>query len=57
MLTGDQIDDIVRGMFSPEQEAIFNEHQDVDFSISWLDRARLRGSAFTQKGETALALG
>ncbi len=56
VLTGDQIEDIVRGMLSPEQEATFNEQQDVDFSISWLDRARLRGSAFTQKGETALAL-
>ena len=43
-------------MLSPEQEATFDEHQDVDFSFSWLDRARLRGSAFTQKGDTALAL-
>ena len=56
VLTGDQIDEIVRAMLSPEQEATLLEQQDVDFSLSWLDRARLRGSAFTQKGDTALAL-
>ena len=36
--------------------ATFDTEQDVDFAFSWLDRARLRGSAFTQRGETALAL-
>jgi twitching motility protein PilT len=56
VLTGDLIDEIVRAVLSPEQEATFDEHKDVDFSMSWLDRARLRGSAFTQKGDTALAL-
>ena len=43
-------------MLSPENKKTFAEHQDVDFSLSWLDRARLRGSAYTQKGDTALAL-
>ena len=43
-------------MLSPENKKTFDEHQDVDFSLSWLDRARLRGSAFTQKGDMALAL-
>ena len=56
LLTGEQIDEIVRVMLSPEQDRTFNEQQDVDFSITWRDLARLRGSAFTQKGETALAL-
>ena len=56
ILTGEEIDEIVRDMLSPEQEATFNEHQDVDFSMSWRDLARLRGSAFTQMGDTALAL-
>ena len=55
-LSGDQIEAIVQGMLSPENKKTFDEHQDVDFSLSWLDRARLRGSAFTQKGNTALAL-
>ena len=56
VLTGEQIDRIVRAMLTPQQEATLEENQDVDFSFSWLDRARLRGNAFTQKGETALAL-
>ena len=56
VLEGDQIERIVRGMLTPQQEATFVEQQDVDFSLSWLDRARLRGSAYTQKGHTALAL-
>jgi twitching motility protein PilT len=56
VLTGEQIDQIVRAMLSPEQETTLGEHYDVDFSFTWLDRARLRGSAFTQKGDTALAL-
>ena len=43
-------------MLSPEQEAILEEHQDVDFSLTWQDRARLRGSAFHQQGDLALAL-
>ena len=45
-----------RACCRPQHEATFEEHQDVDFSFSWLDRARLRGSAFTQKGNIALAL-
>jgi twitching motility protein PilT len=56
VLTGEAIEEIVRGMFAPEQEATFAEQQDVDFSFSWLDLARIRCSAFTQKGDIALAL-
>ena len=56
LLTGDEIDKIARPLLNPEQEAIFAEHLDVDFSFSWLDRARLRGSLFTQRGQAALAL-
>ena len=56
ILSGEQINELVRTMLSPDQEAILNEHQDVDFSFSWNNCARLRGSAFTQKGDCALAL-
>ena len=56
MLTGAEIADLVHDMLSPDQEAILEEHQDVDFSLTWHDRARLRGSAFHQRGELALAL-
>ena len=55
-LTGNQIDEIVQPLLSPEQRLQFKEQMDVDFAFSWLDRARLRGSVFTQKGQTALAL-
>ena len=41
---------IVRGMLGPEQQATFEEKQDVDFSLTYLERARLRGSAYTQRG-------
>jgi twitching motility protein PilT len=56
VLSGDEIESMARGMLNSEQAATFAEHQDVDFALTWLDRARLRGSAFTQRGETALAL-
>ena len=56
ILDGQQIDKIVRSLLTERSEETFNESQDVDFSFSWLDRARLRGSAFTQRGETALSL-
>ncbi len=55
-LSGEQIDGLVRKLLNPSQIRIFDEQQDVDFAFSWHDRARLRGSAFTQRGETALAL-
>jgi twitching motility protein PilT len=56
VLTGQEIEDLVHSMLSREQIAILEEHQDVDFSLTWYDRARLRGSAFYQKGQLALAL-
>jgi len=56
ILTGDEIDKIARPLLNPEQEQIFAEYMDVDFSFSWLDKARLRGSLFTQRGQPALAL-
>ena len=55
-MSGEEVDGIVRSLLDPSQVEIFEEHLDVDFSFSWQDRARLRGSAFTQKGQTALAL-
>ena len=55
-LTGAEIADLVASMLSADQQTILEEHQDVDFSLTWHDRARLRGSAFHQKGEMALAL-
>ncbi len=56
-MSGAEIDEIVRSMLTPEQEGILEEHQDVDFSLTWLDRARLRGSAFNQRGRRRLPSG
>jgi twitching motility protein PilT len=56
VLSGQQIDALVRPLLTPSQSATLDTEQDVDFAFSWLDRARLRGSAFTQRGEIALAL-
>ena len=55
-LTGQEIDAIARPLLTPGQLEIFQDQLDVDFSFSYLDRARIRGSIFTQRGQTALAL-
>ena len=55
-MTGAEIDAIARPLLKPEQAMTFEELMDVDFSFSWEDKARLRGSMFTQRGETSLAL-
>jgi twitching motility protein PilT len=56
LLTGRKIDEFVRSLFNPDLLEIFEENRDVDFGLSWAGKARLRCSAFTQKGETALAM-
>ena len=56
VLSGVEIDTLVRTLLTPSQKDTLDVEQDVDFAFSWSDRARLRGSAFTQRGETALAL-
>jgi twitching motility protein PilT len=55
-LSGAKIDAFVRSLLNYDLTDIFEVHRDVDFSVSWRDRARLRCSAFTQKGQTALAM-
>ena len=56
VLKAAEIEELIRGMLTADQAATLEEHQDVDFSLTWRDKARLRGSAFHQKGELALAL-
>jgi twitching motility protein PilT len=56
ILTGEEIDEMALPLLTPGQLDIFREQLDVDFAFSWLDRARIRGSIFTQRGQTALAL-
>lgn len=56
ILTGEQINDIALPLLTDGQRMIFEEQLDVDFAFSWGDKARIRGSIFTQRGQTALAL-
>jgi len=56
ILTGPQIDEIAQPLLTPGQLEIFKDQLDVDFAFSYSDRARIRGSIFTQRGQTALAL-
>jgi twitching motility protein PilT len=56
VLTGDQIDDLAKPLLTDGQRMIFDEQLDVDFAFSWGNKARIRGSIFTARGQTALAL-
>jgi twitching motility protein PilT len=56
ILSGADVRDISLPLLTPSQRETFEEYLDVDFSFSWGDRARIRGSVFTQRGQTALAL-
>ena len=55
-LTAEQIDEMALPLLTAGQRVIFEEQLDVDFSFSWRDLARIRGSMFTQRGQSALAL-
>ncbi len=56
ILTDEQIREIAWSLLSVEQREHFATFLDVDFAFSWGDRARVRGSLFTQRGQRALAL-
>jgi twitching motility protein PilT len=55
-LTADDTESLVAELLSPAQSAAFAAQQDYDFSFSWRDKARIRGNAFVQRDQTALAL-
>ncbi len=56
VLLGVEIDQLGQGLLEPTQKLTFEEQLDVDFAFSWGDKARIRGSLFTQRGQTSLAL-
>jgi twitching motility protein PilT len=56
VVTADEITAIATSLLSAEQATTFKSQLDVDFSFSWSGRARIRGSVYTQQGNTALAL-
>ena len=55
-LDGDAVAKIVGSLLDAELMDTLADRKDVDFAFSWGDHARLRGNAFTQRGEMALAL-
>ena len=56
LLTDRQIRDVAWPLLTEGQRDTYETEQDVDFAFSWHDRARIRGSVFTQRGSMALSL-
>ena len=55
-LDGEAIDKLIHTLLSAELLEAFTRDKDVDFAFSWQDRARIRGNAFMQRGDPAVAL-
>jgi twitching motility protein PilT len=55
-LTGYDVDLLLAEMLTPAQAAAWNVTGEYDFSFSWREEARIRASAFNQRGQIALAL-
>jgi twitching motility protein PilT len=55
-LTEDDTDALLAELLSPEQLRDWAAINEYDFSFSWRTDARIRGNAFTQRGQTAIAL-
>lgn len=55
-LTSSTMKNIVKDILTEELLESFRRKKDVDFSFNWRDRARIRGNAFLQKGDFAVAL-
>jgi twitching motility protein PilT len=55
-LTGADTDRLLGQLLTDEQSAVWRAAHEYDFSFSWRDSARVRGNAFTQRGETVVAL-
>jgi twitching motility protein PilT len=55
-LTAGDTERMVASVLTPPQRDAYQAGGDVDFSFSWRENARIRGSAFRQRGTAALAL-
>ena len=49
-------DRYVRALMTDKQTAEFERRRELDFSFNWRDQARIRASAFVQRGTSAVAL-
>lgn len=56
VLTGEDTDALLAELLSDEQARTWHAAHEFDFSFSWRDHARVRGNAFTQRGDTVVAL-
>jgi twitching motility protein PilT len=55
-LTADDTRSLLQQLLTTEQQLAWNDCYEYDFSFSWREDARIRGNAFTQRGDTAIAL-
>jgi twitching motility protein PilT len=55
-LSGREIDAMLDQLLTAEQAAQWQERREYDFSFTWRQCARIRGNAFSQRGDTAVAL-
>jgi len=55
-LSGAGVERLVAAVLGEELRGQFEERRQLDFAMSWRNRARLRGNAFYQRGMPALAL-
>jgi len=55
-LSRTDVDSLLAEVLRPEQHVTWDQQHEYDFSFGWADRARIRGNAFTQRGQTAVAL-
>lgn len=56
VLTGRDTNELLAELITPERASGWDATREYDFSFSWREHARVRGNAFTQRGQTALAL-
>ncbi len=54
--SGEMLEKLIGELLGPDIMEGLAQSRDTDFSFSWRDVARLRGNAFKQRGEVALAL-
>lgn len=56
VLTADDANSLLAEVLTSEQQTAWESKHEYDFSFSWREHARIRGNAFTQRGQTAVAL-
>src|SRR4051812_2091818 len=56
-LTAEDVEDLLGNILSSQNRTPFGERdRELDFSFTWRDQARIRGNAYRQRGNVAVAL-